>query len=91
MLSARVRALGGGSRRPTTTVSDLEPAGQAGLRDSEAPGDLRDRLIALPGNGDHVGPELLQERLGHAIQKTVRRTFTAVIAPAPVLDLPARG
>jgi hypothetical protein len=29
-------------------------------------GDLRDRLLALPGDRDHVTAELLRERLGHS-------------------------
>src|SRR3954454_4081730 len=46
-------------------VGDLQPPGESGLRDPEAPRDLSDRLVALPGDRDHVAPDLLRERLEH--------------------------
>jgi len=36
-------------------------------RDTKAPGDLRDRLITLAGNRDHIATELLGIGSGHAV------------------------
>ncbi len=55
----------GGRGEAASPVSDPQPAGQAGLRDAEGAGDLRDRRLALAGHGDHVTTELRRERLGH--------------------------
>jgi hypothetical protein len=38
---------------------------QAGLRDPEVAGDLRQRRLALAGDSDHVTAELERERLRH--------------------------
>jgi hypothetical protein len=45
-------------------VGDLQPALQAGLRDSEVSGDLGDRRLALAGHGDDVTTELPGNGLG---------------------------
>src|SRR6185437_6119610 len=60
--------LGRGDTRPGALldIGQLQPAVQAGLRDAEIAGDLRQRRLALAGNSDHVTAELNRERLGHA-------------------------
>jgi hypothetical protein len=55
----------GAAGQTVLAVGDLQPPGEAGLRDPGASGDLRDRLIALAGHRDHVTPELRRERFGH--------------------------
>jgi hypothetical protein len=52
-------------RSKVSSVGVSAPPGRAGLRDPEAPCDLSDRLIALPGDRDRVAPELHRNRLGH--------------------------
>ena len=49
--------------------------------DREAPGDLRDRLVAPPGHRDHVAPELLGERLGHGADPPREAAASRVRSP----------
>jgi hypothetical protein len=64
-LPAAATVTGGGRSQAVFPVGDLQPTGQAGLRDPEVPGDLGDRRLALAGHGNHVTTELRRERLGH--------------------------
>src|SRR4051794_31831761 len=63
-----------GSGDAVLPVGDLQPPGETGLRDPEVPRDLSDRLVTLPGNCDHVAPELLGERLGHGADPSSEAT-----------------
>jgi hypothetical protein len=56
---------GGRAGKTVLAVGDLQPPGEAGLRDSEAPRHLSAGLLALPRYRDDVATELLRDRLGH--------------------------
>jgi hypothetical protein len=64
-LQAAAGPLGRCGWRTVLTVGDPQPAGKTGLRDTEAAGDLSTRLVALAGDRNHVGAELLRICRGH--------------------------
>lgn len=60
-------AAGPGPARAVLAVGDLEPAGQAGLRDAEVLRDLAQRRLTFPGHGDDVSTEVGRKRFRHEI------------------------
>jgi hypothetical protein len=49
---------------PSSRSAIFNHRSQEGLRDREAADDVRDRLVALRGDGDHVAAELGRNGLG---------------------------
>jgi hypothetical protein len=45
-------------------IGELQSPVQAGLRDPEVPGDLRQRSLALAGHRDHIPAELQRNAFG---------------------------
>jgi hypothetical protein len=56
---------GGDGAEAVLTIGDPQPAIQTRLGDLETTSDLRDRLVTMPGNRDHVATELPRIWGGH--------------------------